>query len=181
MKKLISFLAFLFILVAANNLVAQDYYEKIYDTLPKYPIKTTVKTYREPIVSTTLSFLIPGLGQFYNGQWLKGTVHLLWYYGSCTAMIILFVANLGFSDNIETSQVLLGVAATSYLTSWIVSMVDANISSRKINKQYGFASIQLGERTNLSFNPDIRLVNNYSSINSNSISPTYGLNIRLSF
>ncbi len=181
MKKLISFFAFLFILVAANNLVAQDYYEKIYDTVPKQSIKTTVKTYREPIVSTALSFLIPGLGQFYNGQWLKGTVHLLWYYGSCTAMIVIFLANFDLSNTTTEPWVLLEIAGTSALTSWVVSMVDANISSKKINKQYGFASFQLGERTNLSFNPDIRLVNNYSSINSNSLIPSYSLNIRLSF
>ena len=181
MKKLISFFAFLFILIAANNLVAQEYYDKIYDTIPKHSIKTTVKTYREPIVSTALSLVIPGLGQFYNGQWLKGTAHFLWFYGSNTVMFYLFFANLQFSDNDKEPWDLIALAATSVLTSWVVSMVDANISSRKINKQLGLASIQLGKRTNLSFNPDIKLVNTSSSFNSNSLSPSYGLNIKLSF
>ena len=80
-----------------------------------------------------------------------------------------------------SAPVLFLISGTSTLTSWIVSMVDANISSRKINKQLGLANIQLGKRTNLSFNPDIKLVNTSSSFNSNSLSPSYGLNIRLSF
>ena len=60
-------------------------------------------------------------------------------------------------------------------------MADAYNTSNKINKQLGLASIQLGKRTNLSFNPDFKLVNTSSSFNSNSLSPSYGLNIRLSF
>jgi len=45
-------------------------------------------------------------------------------------------------------------------------MVDANKTSRKINYRLGFANIKLGEKSNLSFNPDIKLVNDYSSISS---------------
>ena len=183
MKKLISFFAFLFILVAANNLVAQDYYEKIYDTVPKYPIKTTVNTYREPAISTLLSCAVPGLGQFYNGQKGKGLGFMLWW-GSSEVMMFYSFFNM-FDHLLDkgngSAPVVFLIAGTSVLTSWIVSMVDANKSAKAINSQLGFASIQLGERTNLSFNPDFKLVNNYSPINSNSISPTYGLNIRLSF
>ena len=60
-------------------------------------------------------------------------------------------------------------------------MVDANKTSKRINYQLGFANIKLGEKSNLSFNPDIKLVNDYSSISSKNISPSYGLNMRISF
>ncbi len=246
MKKLISFLAFLFILIAANNIIAQTPYKDVvylkngsvikgiiieqninvnlklktsdgnifvYDMKdiekitkekvvgnkkdissksnvnePNY-INTTAKTYREPALSTTLSFLIPGLGQFYNGQTGKGIGCLLFYLGSYTIMFTSIV-NINKDDSYgnyskkidkNTWRITAVVSNFCGVCCWVASMVDANHSSKAINKQLGFASIQLGERTNLSFNPDIKLVNNYSSINSNSISPTYGLNIRLSF
>ncbi len=108
---------------------------------------------------------------------------MLWW-GSSEVMMFYSFFNM-FDHLLDkgngSAPVVFLIAGTSVLTSWIVSMVDANKSAKAINSQLGFASIQLGERTNLSFNPDIKLVNNYSSINSNSISPTYGLNIRLSF
>lgn len=238
MKKLITFLAFAFILAFGNNLIAQNTYQDVVylkngsvvkgiiieQTLnvnlklktsdgslfvfemkdvekitkeyigvnkndktqsnidDSYPIKTTAKRFREPAVSTILSFFVPGIGQFYNGQTAKGVGHLVWYIGSYSVMFACSTNIKNNPDTYNSDVALLGlVSSVSFLTSWIVSMVDANKSAKAINRQLGFASIQLGERTNLSFNPDFKLVNNYSSINSNSISPTYGLNIRLSF
>ena len=245
MRKLITFLAFAFILAFGNNLIAQTSYQDVVylkngsvvkgiiieQTLnvnlklktsdgslfvfemkdvekitkeavgvnrndktqsnidDSYPIKTTAKNFRDPTVSTVLSFLIPGVGQFYNGQTGKGVGYLLWNIGSYGLMYasILSMYKMDYNGNYyikenSSNWAMVGlISGFSGIACWIVSMIDANNSSKAINRQLGFASIQLGERTNLSFNPDIKLVNNYSSINSNSISPTYGLNIRLSF
>jgi len=94
----------------------------------------------------------------------------------------MFATSYSLSKIDEDTREVLGVVSSfSLLCCWVVSMVDANHTSKAINKQLGFASIQLGKRTNLSFNPDIKLINTSSSINSNSITPSYGLNIKLSF
>ena len=246
MKKLITFLAFAFILTFGNNLIAQTPYQDVVylkngsvikgiiieqnidvnlklktsdgnifvfdmkdiekiskegvgqnkkDIAAKSNvnepdlINTTAKSYREPALSTTLSFLIPGLGQFYNGQTGKGIGCLLFYLGSYSIMLTSIIninkdhSYINSSNKIDkdTWAIIAVVANFSGICCWVASMVDANHSSKAINKQLGLTSIKLGERTNLSFNPDFKLVNNYSSINSSSISPTYGLNIRLSF
>jgi hypothetical protein len=245
MRKLITFLAFAFILTFGNNLIAQTSYQDVVylkngsvvkgiiieqtlnvnlklktsdgslfvfemkdiekitkeavgvnrnDTTQSniddsYSIKTTAKNFRDPTVSTVLSFLIPGVGQFYNGQTGKGVGFLLWNIGSYCLMYASILSmykiddygNYTIKENNRDWAMIGLISGFSGIACWIASMIDANKSAKAINRQLGFASIQLGERTNLSFNPDFKLVNNYSSINSNSISPTYGLNIRLSF
>lgn len=154
-----------------------------------YLIKTTSTLYREPAVSTLCSFLIPGIGQFYNGQSDKAMVHMIWYFASYGIMYYSF--SQMYTEDYYGDRVLVdgaekwafvGLIATfSGITSWICSMVDANRSSKAINRQLGLASFQLGKQTNLSFNPDIKFVNDYSKINSRNISPSYGLNMRISF
>jgi len=246
MKKLISFLAFAFIIVFANNLIAQttnkdvvylkngsiikgiiieqninvnlklktsdgslfvfdmkdiekiskeeavenkkDIAAKSNTNQPNL-INTTAKIYREPAVSTVLSFLIPGLGQFYNGQSGKGTGHLLWYLGSYTLMYVSilnmyekdYYGEYVLKENTNSWTMIAVASSFSGLACWIASMVDANHSSKAINRQLGLASFQLGERTNLSFNPDFKYVNNNSFMNSKGVTPVYGLNMRLSF
>lgn len=153
-------------------------------------INTTASQYREPAIATLCSFMIPGLGQFYNGQSNKGAGHLVWYLGSYGLMMY-SLSQVAYIDSYDgeayytkngESWALLGLAAgISGITSWIVSMVDASSTSKAINRQLGFANIQLGKQTNLSFNPDIRLVNDYSSITTKTISPSYGLNMKISF
>lgn len=246
MKKLISFLAFAFIIVFANNLIAQTtnkdvVYLKngsiikgiiieqninvnlklktsdgslfVFDMKdiekitkervgenkkdiasesnindPNY-INTTAKLYREPAVSTLLSFLIPGLGQYYNGQSGKGTGHLLWYLGSYAIMYV-SISNMYEKDyygeyvlkvGSDSWQVLALASSFSVIGCWIASMIDANHSSKAINRQLGLASFQLGDKATLSFNPDFKYVNNNSLMNSKGITPVYGLNMRLSF
>lgn len=152
-------------------------------------ISTTASQYREPVVATLCSFLIPGLGQAYNGQSNKARSHMVWYIASYGLMYFSFsqmtyVDSYGDAYLTENAEAwaLSGLAASvSALTCWIVSMVDANKTSRKINYQLGFANIKLGENSNLSFNPEIKLVNDYSSMTPKTISPSYGLNMRISF
>lgn len=152
-------------------------------------IKTTATQYRDPTASTVFSFLLPGIGQFYNGQSNKGVSYLVWYLASYGVMYYSFsmmieqdyYGNVYLKENAESFATFGVIAAISGLTSWIVSMVDANMSSKAINRQLGLANIKLGERANLSFNPDIRLVNDYSKANLTKLSPSYGVNMSISF
>ena len=152
---------------------------------------TTSTSYRSPALSTFLSFLVPGCGQYYNGQSFKGKKFLLWHIASVGIITACYYNSfrernstyqLSDQSNKTSSWEYIGIAAfISEFTCWVYSMADANQSSKAINYQLGIINIKLTDKSNLSFNPDFRLVNNYSSINSNSINPTYGLNIRLSF
>jgi hypothetical protein len=242
MKKLISLLAFSFILFIGNNLIAQTNYRDIVylkngsiikgivlEQIPNVSLKmktsdgnifvfemkdvekitkeeitgitksidkydsviTTSTSYRSPALSTFLSFLVPGCGQYYNGQSFKGKKFLLWHIASIGVITACYYNSfrernstyqLSDQSNKTSSWEYIGIAACiSEFTCWVYSMADANQSSKAINHQLGIINIKLTNKSNLSFNPDFRLVNNYSSMNSSSISPTYGLNIRLSF
>lgn len=85
------------------------------------------------------------------------------------------------TEHADSWALIAAASSISGLACWIVSMVDANHSSKAINRQLGLASFQLGDKAMLSLNPDFKYVNNNSFINSKGITPVYGLNIRLSF
>ena len=70
---------------------------------------------KEPIVSVILSFVFPGLGQFYNGHSTKGI-----YF------IILAVVS------IILTMILIG--ALIYLLVWLWSIIDAYNSAEKLNR-----------------------------------------------
>jgi TM2 domain-containing membrane protein YozV len=70
---------------------------------------------RNPVISATLSFLCIGLGQFYNGDTLKGLV---------VAIVCLPVV-LGYVTFPYATLVLTGI--------WILSLVEAPVSSWRIN------------------------------------------------
>lgn len=78
-------------------------------------------------------------------------------------------------DNTETKNVIIIVAGVSYLASWIISMIDANMSSKSINKKY-LGRFDLGNNKHLSINPDYRLV----KMNKQT-TQTLGLNLSLNF
>ncbi|MFA6806463.1 MAG: hypothetical protein WCR29_03500, partial [Bacteroidales bacterium] len=159
---------FVFEMKDVEKIIKEDIKTNQYQPLANAPkfIETTSTQYRDPTVSTFCSFLIPGIGQFYNGQSQKGVAHMLWYFASYGIMYFSFsqMVTVDYYGNSTLNSggetwALLGLAASlSGITSWIVSMVDANKSSKKINRQLGFANIKLGERTNLSFSPDVKLV-----------------------
>lgn len=73
------------------------------------------KFYKNPTTATLLAALFMGLGQFYNGQIGKGVLFIILYGISVAAMFVV----VGFF----TTPIL-----------WIIGMVDANKSAKKINK-----------------------------------------------
>ncbi|MFA6806922.1 MAG: hypothetical protein WCR29_05830, partial [Bacteroidales bacterium] len=151
-------------------------------------IQTNATEYRIPQISTLGSFILPGIGQFYNGQPKKGSMYFVWNIASYGIMYFAlneitykdsYSNSILFNTNFWSSVAVL--SCISGISSWVCSMVDANRSATKINKQLGLVSIKLGDKSQLSISPDVKLVNNYSLINSTSISPSYGLNMRISF
>ena len=123
-------------------------------------------TRKEPAVSWLLSFLIPGVGQMYNGQVGKGVGMLLGYMGSIgTALYV---------DDLD-SEIRLGLAAVS-LGIWIWSQIDAPVYASRRNHEAGFA-FNLGENSQLALSPSV----NYLSIPSESGNNTLSSGIRLSF
>lgn len=74
------------------------------------------KFYKNPAVATVCSFLFAGLGQIYNGEIGKGIL-LIVLYG--ISFMLMFVG--------------IGFITTPIL--WILGMVDANSSAKRINQQ----------------------------------------------
>ena len=70
---------------------------------------------KEPIVSVILSFVFPGLGQFYNGQSNKGIYFIILAIVSIALTIIL-------------------IGGLLYLLVWLWSIIDAYNSAEKFNK-----------------------------------------------
>ncbi len=73
------------------------------------------KLYKNPSISTILSFFFMGIGQIYNGQTGKGFIFMIVYFISIALM-----------------AVVIGFFTTPIL--WIWGMVDANKTAKRINK-----------------------------------------------
>ena len=83
-------------------------------TVNPKPMQTVVEK-KTPILSVLLSFLFPGLGQFYNGQSTKG----LYFIILAIVSWILFIILIGM---------------VLYLLVWLWSIFDAYQSAEAINK-----------------------------------------------
>lgn len=70
---------------------------------------------KEPIVSVILSFVFPGLGQFYNGQSTKGVYFIILAVVSIILTVIL-------------------IGGLIYLLIWLWSIIDAYNSAEKFNR-----------------------------------------------
>ncbi|MCC7564722.1 MAG: hypothetical protein KO206_00365 [Methanomicrobiaceae archaeon] len=65
-----------------------------------------------PLLAVVLSFFIPGLGQFYTGQFLKA--------------VILFVLAIVFGG-LST----IGIGIPFYVIVWLYSMYDAYVAAKR--------------------------------------------------
>ncbi|MGC9151336.1 MAG: hypothetical protein ACP5F6_06220 [Microbacter sp.] len=101
---------------------------------------------KDPALSTTLSMLVPGLGQIYNGQVLKGVGFLAVSYGS------LGMAAIASSRGDKTlSAVGFSTAAVAYV--W--SFVDALLTSNAKNKKNGMIDVAIDGKNHLKANPAV--------------------------
>lgn len=122
--------------------------------------------HKEPVVSWLLSFLIPGVGQMYNGQAGKGVGMLLGYSGS--------IAAIALADDPDITPII-GVAA---LGIWIWSMVDAPLYASRRNREAGFA-FNLSNKSQLALCPSVDYLSIPNETGNRSLST--GMKLSLSF
>ncbi len=187
MKRLIILFAITICLGSTNKLFSQVS-DEIYTPIPGTDkVDTSLSTatkYRIPYKATLLSFAYPGVGQLYNGQANKGGAFITWKIASD---VLIAISIYGISENFLSSNgrgegyfyLFLG-SLTSAVTSWAVSMIDANLSAKKINKFYGFTNPK-DKKSKLSINPDIKIIPQPYIPTTQTYSPSFGLNLSLSF
>ena len=112
---------------------------------------TQTLTEKSPLLAGTLSFIVPGLalGQFYNGQILKGVLHV-----SISGMgFVLFLSGMGPGGS-NTSTAYAGFLL--YLGNWIYTTFEAISAAENINKQIKLQKYRsdIMNRVKLGFNVD---------------------------
>ena len=120
---------------------------------------------KEPVISCMLSFLLPGGGQYYNGEYKKGGIMT----GISFISIIGLVANMSDYDYYDdydypssdrNNNSAAALFALMYVGNYIWSVIDAPVSATRINKQ-NLLTWNVGKNTTLSIKPDF----NYQSYN----------------
>ena len=117
---------------------------------------------KNPVVSCILSLLIPGVGQFYNGEPSKGIAHLGMFIGGWSfywynSQIVYKAGRpYGYIDKRNAGLALLGFLTVVGAHVW--SAVDAPISANRINRQsqqpsYGHLIELGGSRATLGVDP----------------------------
>ncbi len=108
--------------------------------------KEPVGRKRQPTLSFCLSLLLPGIGQFYNGEPTKGWIHMGLFAAGITAGALLDSGN--DSDELDKSTY---PAFVVVFAVYIWSSVDALTSARRINRENGWAfAPQISENLYLS-------------------------------
>ncbi|MCK4668114.1 hypothetical protein KAU33_15265 [Candidatus Dependentiae bacterium] len=108
----------------SNKKCPFEYFETNYDfTIHNNKIFKITK-YRSPYISCILSYLCPGLGQYYNGEILKGVLQQ-------TIMILIIFTAISNNHSDEGGYLL----AELFFGTWLWSIIDAGISANRINKQ----------------------------------------------
>ena len=121
---------------------------------------------KSPWLSGFLSFCIPGLGQFYNGENRKGWIDLATSLGGFTGMyagayMVLRGAEYEYyygepkDGMVITGTVLMLAGMGTMLANGIHSIVDAAKSSNRINVESGFVMYQFNDRCAFGMQPSI--------------------------
>lgn len=109
----------------------------------------SVETKKNPAIAFALSFLLPGAGQFYNGQNKKGGIMLGGVIGGF--VLVLAGANEVVDDVTGSSEEVGGggklvFGLLSMVTCSLWSMIDAPIAANNINKKIEARAFKIGER-----------------------------------
>ncbi len=89
---------------------------------------------KDPALSCTMSLLVPGLGQLYNGQTGKGIMFMAASYGG------LAVGAIALSTH---NNSLASVGFVTAAISFLWSTFDATLTSKTINRHHGLLDISL--------------------------------------
>jgi len=93
---------------------------------------------REPVIAFGLSLLYPGLGQFYNGQNLKGGL----LAGGFTLGLIIVAAAPTTDSILKKGEVAVLTTIPMFLI-YFYSLVDAPVSASRINRKNSTGSVYL--------------------------------------
>jgi len=127
------------------------------------------KKEKAPGLAFLYSFLLPGGGQFYNGQNLKGALMLTGYLGGTVTTIA-----LASSNNVTPEQIYIPMGGA--LLIWLYSIIDAPVNANKINdKALSFHLIKLKNHT-IKLTPQLITLNNYTN---NKVTPGFSLCLKL--
>jgi hypothetical protein len=98
------------------------------------PVRQPAGKKKSPALSWFLSFLVPGAGQFYNGQWEKGAGFML--VQIVTAATYMHQLDACEIQSPECNNVRIAVLVG--FVNWIVTQVDAPVSATALNKKNGY-------------------------------------------
>jgi len=145
--------------------VTDESYQELY-----YPPKTLHYHRKSPGGAFCLSFfLIPGIGQFYNGQGGKGATMMILHFGSAA------VAALSSDEDMAI------IGAGVFFANWLWSSIDAPVSANAINRRNARKALswELGGNSTLSLRPDFYIADNKMNIQKKEA--VYGLSLKLNF
>ena len=114
-------------------------YYGISDTVAKTSIISTTVNTKNPWIATGLSIIVPGLGQFYNGHYLKGGIQLGLVLSGYILLFDAIEDNTEYSDgtivDVDDDDAIgeLGLLIAGGTALW--SIIDAPISANNINKR----------------------------------------------
>jgi hypothetical protein len=126
---------------------------------------------KNPGLAFLFSFLMPGGGQYYNGETVKGVTMTALSLGSIALIL---------TDDGEVTGTYIGLAISMANSLW--SMIDAPISANAINRAniQGLASIKIGNNKYLGLSPDIRLSSTPTLFGCSKIEPVVVMKLKLS-
>ncbi|MDR0799567.1 MAG: hypothetical protein LBN18_07415 [Dysgonamonadaceae bacterium] len=150
------------------------------DNQAQTPAPVIIQNYnrKEPVLSCVLSWILPGGGQYYNGEYGKGVLMTGLFVGSLIGMATsLSDSYYYYNDYHARSEDGAALFALVLTGTYLWSIIDAPISSNKINRQNRL-SWNLNQNTNLMLQPDVRLATTLPT--GTFYSPSYGAKLVLS-
>ncbi|MDR1342700.1 MAG: hypothetical protein LBK18_05530 [Prevotellaceae bacterium] len=140
---------------------------------------------RSPGLSFLFSLLVPGAGQFYNGQYVKGGIMAGVWIGSIIGI------NASSAESYSSSsynnyyyedtgnEEAVAIFAVLLAADYIWSIIDAPVCAKRVNRKNGYLSWNLGEKSTLSLQPDLKQTPSFGLQNHATLS--CGMSLSLNF
>ena len=136
-------------------------FEGLSMTIPKSAIGAPAVAVKEknPWIALGLSVLVPGLGQFYNGQPVKGSIQFGLVVGGYTMFLLAVDDDIVYADgtvldvNDDDAIGGLGILVAGGAVIW--SIIDAPISANNINKRNQMQA-HLNHKTGYTISPLVK-------------------------